>query len=134
MPHKADIFIAALYKLEDDRDVRPIASLYAPDADISNPLVKHAHEGEGGAAAFWTTYRASFETIHSDFRNIVEDDKSAILEWVSSGESKEGPFRYGGTSVIEWGNGSEDGSGITAFRAYFDPAQVLPPLKSKSTE
>ena len=88
----------------------------------------------GGAAAFWTTYRASFETIHSEFRNIVEDDKSAILEWISSGESKEGPFRYGGTSVIEWGNGSEDGSGITAFRAYFDPAQVLPPLKSKSTE
>lgn len=127
MPQKADTFIAALYKLEDDRDVGPISALYAQDADISNPLVKHAREGEGGAAEFWTKYRASFETIHSEFRNIVEDDKSALLEWVSSGESKEGPFRYGGVSVIEYGEG-----GITAFRAYFDPAQVLPPLKTHS--
>ena len=127
MPQKADTFIAALYRLEDDRDVGPIAALYAADADISNPLVKHAGEGKPGAEAFWTQYRAAFETIHSDFRNIVEDDKSAILEWVSSGESKEGPFRYGGTSVIEYGEG-----GITAFRAYFDPAQVLPPLHAKA--
>ena len=128
MPQKADIFIQALYRLEHDRDTGPIAALYAPDADISNPLVKHASEGQGGAEAFWTKYRAAFETIHSEFRNIVEDDKSALLEWVSSGESKEGPFRYGGVSVIEYGEGSEDGGGITAFRAYFDPAQVLPPL------
>ncbi len=124
MPQKADTFIQALYKLENDRDVGPIAALYAPDATISNPLVKHAGEGEQGAEAFWTRYRAAFETIHSEFRNIVEDDKAAILEWISSGESKEGPFRYGGTSVIEYGEG-----GITAFRAYFDPAQVLPPVK-----
>lgn len=125
MPAKADTFIAALYKLEDDRDVGPIAALYAPDADISNPLIKHAGEGKQGAEAFWTQYRAAFQTIHSDFRNIVEDEKSAILEWVSSGESKEGPFRYGGTSVIEYGDDDQ----ITAFRAYFDPAQVLPPVK-----
>ena len=127
MPQKADTFIAALYKLEDDRDVGPIAALYADGADISNPLVKHSSEGPPGAEAFWTQYRAAFETIHSDFRNIVEDDKSALLEWVSSGESKEGPFRYGGVSVIEYGEG-----GITAFRAYFDPAQVLPPLHAKA--
>lgn len=125
MPQKADTFIAALYKLEDDRDVGPIAALYAPDADISNPLVKHASEGKPGAEAFWTQYRAAFETIHSDFRNKLESDDAVILEWVSSGESKEGPFRYGGTSVIEYGEG-----GITAFRAYFDPAQVLPPVKT----
>jgi len=124
MPAKADTFIQALYRLEHDREVESIAALFAPDADVSNPLVKHAHEGEGGAAAFWTSYRAAFETIHSEFRNIVEDDKSSLLEWVSEGTSKSGPFRYGGVSVIEWGEG-----GITGFRAYFDPAQVLPPVK-----
>ena len=57
----------------------------------------------------------------------VLSDDAVILEWVSSGESKEGPFRYGGTSVIEYGEG-----GITAFRAYFDPAQVLPPVKTQA--
>ena len=124
MPAKADTFIQALYRLEHEREVEPIASLFAPDADVSNPLVKHAHEGEGGAAAFWTGYRAAFETIHSEFRNIVEDDKASLLEWVSEGTSKNGPFRYGGVSVIEWGEG-----GITGFRAYFDPTQVLPPVK-----
>ncbi len=124
MPQKADTFIAALHTLEDDRDVGPIAALFAPDATTSNPLVKHPSEGKQGAEAFWTMYRASFETIHSEFRNIVENDEAAILEWVSEGASKEGPVRYGGTSVIEYGEG-----GITAFRAYFDPTQVLPPAK-----
>jgi hypothetical protein len=124
MPAKADTFIQALYRLEHDREVEPIAALFAPDADVSNPLVKHAHEGEGGAAAFWTSYRAAFETIHSEFRNIVEDEGASLLEWVSEGTSKNGPFRYGGVSVIEWGDG-----GITGFRRLFDPAQVLPPVK-----
>lgn len=125
MPQKADTFIAALHTLEESRDVGPIAALFAPDADTSNPLVKHAGEGKQGAKAFWTSYRAAFETIHSEFRNIVEDDKVAILEWVSKGSSKEGPVHYGGVSVVEY-----DDRGITGFRAYFDPAQVLPPVKS----
>ena len=125
MPQKADTFIAALHKLEDESDVGPIAALFAPDADTSNPLVKHAGAGKQGAEAFWTGYRSAFQTIHSEFRNIVEDDKVAILEWVSEGSSKEGAVRYGGTSVVEYGD-----AGITAFRAYFDPTQVLPPVKS----
>ena len=127
MPRRADTFIQALYRLEDDRDVEPIAGLFADGADVSNPLVKHPHEGEGGAAAFWRSYRQAFETIHSEFRNIVEDEKASLLEWVSEGTSKSGPFRYGGVSVIEW-----DGDRITNFRAYFDPAQVLPPVTAAS--
>lgn len=124
MPGKAQTFIDALRRLEETGEVEPIAALFAPDATTSNPLVKHADEGQGGAAAFWTGYRKAFETIRSDFRNIVEDDKVAILEWVSEGTSKDGPVRYGGVSVVEHG---EDG--ITAFRAYFDPAQVLGSVK-----
>ena len=125
MPQKADNFIAALHTLEESRDVGPIAALFAPDATTSNPLVKHAGEGKQGTEAFWTSYRAAFETIRSEFRNIVEDDNVAILEWVSEGSSKEGPVKYGGVSVVEHGEG-----GITAFRAYFDPTQVLPPIKT----
>lgn len=124
MPQKADTFIAALHTLEESRDVGPIAALFAPDATTSNPLVKHAGEGKQGAEAFWTSYRAAFETIRSEFRNIFEDDNVAILEWVSEGSSKEGPVHYGGVSVVEYGEG-----GVTAFRAYFDPTQVLPPVK-----
>lgn len=125
MPQKADTFIAALHTLEESRDVGPIAALFAPDATTSNPLVKHESEGKQGAEAFWTMYRASFDTIHSEFRNIVENDDAAILEWVSEGSSKQGSVHYGGTSVLEFGEG-----GITAFRSYFDPTQVLPPVKT----
>lgn len=124
MPSKADTFITALHTLEESRDAGPISALFAFDADTSNPLVKHSGEGKQGAEAFWTGYRSAFETIRSEFRNIVEDEHVAILEWVSEGTSKEGPVRYGGTSVIEHGD-----DGITAFRAYFDPTQVPPPVK-----
>lgn len=124
MPSKAYTFIEALHRLEESRDAGPIAALFAPDADVSNPLVKHAGEGKQGAEAFWTSYRAAFETIRSEFRNVVEDEKVAILEWVSEGTSREGPVRYGGVSVAEF-----DGNKVKAFRAYFDPAQVLGAVK-----
>ena len=44
-------FIEALHRLEQSRDVKAIASLFADDAEISNPLV--AQDSKDGAAAFW---------------------------------------------------------------------------------
>ena len=115
MTGQAQQFIDALAQLETDDDVDTIAGLFAADADISNPMV--AHHGEDGAATFWRSYRATFDTIHSEFRTIVEGDGVACLEWVSSGTIKGDTVRYGGVSMIEFGPG-----GLTAFRTYFDPA------------
>ena len=120
MPNRADQFIEALRQLEQGGEAEPIASLFAEGADVSNPLVEHAHEGEGGARAFWTAYRAAFDEIGSEFRNVVEGEDASLLEWVSTGSLKGGePIRYGGVSVLEYGE-----SGITAFRTYFDTAQL----------
>jgi ketosteroid isomerase-like protein len=118
MPHvDARTFIDALHRLEESRDVDPIARLYADDADISNPVVPHQHQGAEGARAFWQSYRDTFDTVRSEFHHVLEGDDAAILEWTSSGRSAEGTdFRYRGTSVLEFGD-----AGIRAFRSYFDP-------------
>ncbi|GGE89939.1 nuclear transport factor 2 family protein [Sphingomonas prati] len=113
----AKTFIDALRTLEDNSDVEPIAALFADGAEISNPLVEHG--GRDGAAAFWTAYRGTFDSIHSEFRNIVEQDGVALLEWVSEGSVDGKDVRYGGVSVIESGE-----RGITVFRTYFDPAKI----------
>jgi ketosteroid isomerase-like protein len=116
----AQSFIDALKTLEEDGDVGPIAALFAPDADVENPLVEHKSEGPDGAREFWTSYRSAFETIASEFRQVIESDDVAALEWISTGALKAGgDFRYGGVSVLEFG---EDG--ITAFRSYFDPGKL----------
>lgn len=126
MSKKTKRFIEALHELEESRDAGPIAALFAKDADVSNPLVAHRQEGEEGALAFWRSYRDSFETIRSEFRNIVEEDGVAMLEWVSEGRAEGAAVRYGGVSVLEHG---EDG--IRSFRTYFDSRQVMQPQKAQ---
>ena len=124
MSDRAKTFTDALAKLEADKDVGPIAALFAEGADVSNPMVKHPGEGEQGAEAFWTNYRKAFDTIRSEFRHIVDSGDTSFLEWTSEGSMNGEAIRYGGVSVLEHGQG-----GITAFRTYFDPT----PLKSQAT-
>lgn len=124
MADRAQSFIDALARLERDGDAGPIAALFAPGADVSNPMVDHKGEGEQGAEAFWTRYRAAFDTISSDFRHVVDTDEASFLEWVSTGTMEGNDVRYGGVSVLEYGDG-----GITAFRTYFDPTPLKVGLK-----
>jgi len=113
---RAQAFIDALHKLEEHREVEPIVSLYAEGADISNPVARHEHEGPGGARDFWSSYRGTFDEIHSDFRHVLEDGDTAILEWTSRGRAGEGgEINYGGVSVLEF-----EGDRIRSFRTYFD--------------
>ena len=119
MEERTQRFIDALGQLESSRDADPIAALFAEGADVSNPMVRHDSEGKGGAHEFWSRYRASFDTISSTFKNIVDGKDVALLEWVSEGRMKGEPIRYGGVSVLEFGE-----NGITAFRTYFDPTPL----------
>ena len=112
----AKTFIDALHALEGERNVDTIAALFAPDAVISNPLVKN--QGPEGAAAFWSAYRESFDHIRSEFSTILEKDGRMALEWRSQGSAKGQEFAYEGVSVLEAGDA------ITAFRTYFDSAQL----------
>lgn len=117
---KGQRFVDALYALEDGGDVEPLATLHGEDADISNPLIPHRHSGPQGARDFWTAYRRSFDTIHSDFQHVEDAGDTSFLEWTSTGRSAAGrDFNYRGVSVVEW-----SGDRITAFRTYFDPRHL----------
>ena len=114
---KAERFIAALHRLEDANDLDTIAALYDDEAEVSNPTDTQPHVGRDGARTFWGKYRDAFERVHSEFRNIVESERAALLEWRSDGRTAAGQdFSYDGVSVLEF-----DGDRIVRFRAYFDP-------------
>lgn len=119
-------FIEALKRLESERDVEGIASLFAAAADISNPLVQHRHGEANGARRFWSQYRDAFEGIQSEFRAVQDQDGLSFLEWTSKGSLNGQDFAYGGVSVLEHKDGQ-----ITAFRTYFDPNQ-LPTAHARS--
>ena len=114
---KAERFIAALHALEDANDVEALAALYDDEAEVSNPTDARPHVGRDGARTFWGKYRDAFEHVHSEFRNIVESESAALLEWRSDGRTAAGQdFSYDGVSVLEFA-----GERIVRFRAYFDP-------------
>lgn len=116
MSKTVDAFIEALARLENDRDVEPMAALYAEDAHVGNVVVGEKFTGPDGARQFWTTYRGTFETIRSTFHHRFVTEEGAALEWTSEGTTADGkPFTYDGVSVLE-----VDGDRIGGFRAYFN--------------
>ncbi|NHT78529.1 nuclear transport factor 2 family protein [Rhizobiaceae bacterium CRRU44] len=119
MPALADTFISALHRLESDRDTDTIASLFADDASLSNPLVSYDDGGVDAAKTFWSHYRDAFDEIASEFRAVTQTEGVAFLEWRSRGSIDGEAFDYGGVSVLEEADGK-----IAAFRTYFDSAQI----------
>lgn len=119
MAELAQTFIEALKRLESERDVDGIASLFSAAAEISNPLMQHRHGESNSAKRFWSQYRDSFEAISSDFRAVKDSDGASFLEWTSKGSMNGQEFTYGGVSVLE-----HDGEKITAFRTYFDTRKL----------
>lgn len=114
---KAERFISALHRLEDASDLDTIAALYDDRAEVSNTTDAEPHVGRDGARTFWNKYRDAFERVHSEFRNILESESAALLEWRSDGRTAAGQdVSYDGVSVLEF-----SGDRIVRFRAYFDP-------------
>src|SRR3712207_2081905 len=97
----AEQFIAALRRVEDRGDVGAMGPLHAPDAEISNVTMTEPDRGAEGAQHFWTKYRESFTRVHSEFRNIVENEQAALLEWTTDATTAAGvSTRYDGVSVL----------------------------------
>lgn len=113
-------FIDALATLERDREVEPLAALFAPGSEIGNIVSLHEFTGPEGAREFWMAYRETFGEMRSAFQNVIEGDDRAALEWTTSGASAGGaPVTYAGVSIIEYADGQ-----ITRFHAYFDPSDL----------
>jgi limonene-1,2-epoxide hydrolase len=120
MSQLTEKFIDALHRLEETGDVDVIAALFSDDAVLSNPMTIHDQAEAGGAKAFWSGYRGAFSAIESEFINVVENDGVALLEWRSDSTFDGQSVSYSGVSVIE-----SDGDKIKAFRAYFDPRELV---------
>lgn len=112
-------FIEALEELEKNRDVEKIASLFADGAEVNNVVtIENSHDLD--ARAFWTKYRDNFGEVHSEFSNKIFGEKTAALEWTTTGTNAEGgEIQYEGVSVLE-----TDGERITRFFAYFNPSKI----------
>jgi limonene-1,2-epoxide hydrolase len=116
----ADRFINALAQLEEGREVEALIALYGDDATAGNINVPEQFHGPEGAQRFWTEYRGTFDTMKSEFRNVIATPERIALEWTTRGTSVEGkPIEYDGVSILEVA-----GDKITRFRAYFDPSDL----------
>lgn len=113
-------FIEALRRLEAERDLETISSLFGDDAEVGNVVTADNENVSRGAHQFWQHYRDNFDEIKSTFRNQIVTDKTAALEWQSEGTSADGSrFSYEGVSILEF-----DGDKISRFHAYFDPNKL----------
>jgi ketosteroid isomerase-like protein len=110
-------FIDALHKLESDRDLETICGLFEDDCEIGNVVTDIKNIG---VRDFWRSYRDSFGTVQSSFRNEIIMDGATALEWKTTGTNGEGhEFEYEGVSILETANDK-----ITRFHAYFDPNKL----------
>jgi ketosteroid isomerase-like protein len=116
-------FMDALRSAEAGHDPEPLAQLFTADAELSN-LTRHGPwRGAAGCRQFWAEYLQSFGQIRSQFRNAIEVDGTAVLEWESEGTLPDGrPVRYRGVSILETAGGR-----VRRFRAYYDTAALHPP-------
>ena len=116
----ANRFIEALRTLETDKDVEPLAALYAEGASVGNVIAPDRFQGPEGARQFWTEYRGTFDRAESKFRSVIASEGRAALEWTTEGTSFEGaPFGYAGVTILEI-----EGDRITRSKAYFDPSAL----------
>jgi hypothetical protein len=116
----ADQFVEALWALEENRDVEPLAALHTEDCKVGNVSVPRTFEGIDGLKEFWTKYRETFGEMKSEFRNVFADDAGhAALEWTTTGTSNGDSVEYDGVSILEI-----EGDKVKRFMAYFDPRSL----------
>ncbi|HEX8354530.1 MAG TPA: nuclear transport factor 2 family protein [Pyrinomonadaceae bacterium] len=114
-------FIEALGRLEAERELEAITSLFAEESEIGNVTSPEKFHGREGAREFWgAKYRDTFGEVESAFRNVFVTPGGVTLEWKTEGTSADGsPVSYEGVSILE-----TDGEKITRFRAYFDAGDL----------
>lgn len=117
---RAQHFADALIAFEQEGDLDRLLDCFAEDCEVSNVASPRRFEGKEGARRFWSEYRGVLSEVRSRFRNIIEAQDRAALEWVTEGMASTGErISYEGTSVLEF-----DGEKVKRFYAYFDPHRL----------
>jgi len=118
----AERFMHTLQQIEATGDVEPLVVLFTEDVELSNLAMAEPLQGHDGARHFWQKYLSVFERIQSKFTNVVEGDRTTVLEWISEGALSTGEsLKYRGVSILETDNGQ-----VCRFRTYYDSAVFLP--------
>ena len=116
-----DRFVETLLKAEQTGDPGPLSQLYAADSECKNLANDEPAKGVEGAKTFWGDYLKAFQSIKSDFHNVLATDQFAVLEWISKGELPSGkPISYRGVSVLEY-----EGDKVKRFHSYYDSAAFV---------
>ncbi len=123
------LFEAALHRLDESGDPADILERFADGAELHRPEVDKQTATED-AEAFWSAYRAQFDTLSTEFTHRTETDEHAALEWESTGRLSAGrDITYRGVSLL-----TLDGSGkVTRFATYYDTAAFLEPADVSGT-
>ena len=117
-------FTAALHRIDSDRDVQPMIDLTGDDAQLVKLDEHHETRGRDGAKTFWEDYRHVFGELETTFTSSTVGEKTAALEWESTGTLSSGkPFSYTGVTVIE--SDGSDNELVTGVRTYYDSAAFL---------
>lgn len=115
-------FMRTLQQIEKTGEVEPLIALFSEDAELTNLAMLEPLKGKEGAREFWKKYLSVFDSIHSEFGNVIESDSSSVLEWTSKGRlSTSEEITYRGISILEFKNGQ-----VQRFRTYYDSAAFLP--------
>ena len=117
----AEGFVAALRKLEEDRNVEALVEIHTEDCEVGNASVRGTFRGHQGLREFWTSYRSTFGEMRSEFRNVIATEEGAALEWTTQGTSNGDSVSYTGVSILEI-----KGDKIRRFMAYFDTRDLTP--------
>lgn len=113
-------FIDALAEVESTGDAAAMHGMFSEGASLRRMTHGGQEQSTESADEFWSTYRAAFTEIRSDFTAATESTDSVVLEWTSAGTLAAGhPLRYNGISVLDLP--ADDGP-LTGFRTYYDSA------------
>jgi hypothetical protein len=103
----AQRFIVALDNLERHGDVGlpEMVQLFSPMARLISSRRPGELTGERGARRYWTEYRATFPTAHTEVYEITTNDRCAALFWTTRvTNADEPPVDYDGATLLAYGD------------------------------
>ena len=113
-------FVDALAVLEREAEVTEMLSLFNEESTLWSISMDKPVKGLAGAKEFWIRYRNTFSLVRSDFSKVSHAGECIILEWISSGNLKEGAdISCRGVSIIE-----VEFEKIKSFKTYYDTAAL----------
>jgi steroid delta-isomerase len=103
-------------------DREAVVSLFAPDAELHDPVGAPVHTGADAIRAFWDQVRSLTETLKLVPEEIVVCGDEAVLVMTTEAGTEGAGMRLHVVDTFEF----DDAGKITRLKAYWDMAQGQP--------